>query len=81
MQRRLIRPNLSEVKEKMKVGAKKRWANPEEAKKVSERNSKTYQLVHRETGKVLIVKNLRKDCLENKTHHRKIFKEYEVTIV
>jgi len=67
------------VKEKMKAGAKKRWANPEEARKVSERNSKIYQLVHRETGEVLIVKNLGKYCVENGTSHYWVFKEFEVT--
>lgn len=67
-----------EVKQKMVEGAARRWSDDAERKKVAERNSKTYQLTHRETGEVLIIKNMQAFCRDTSSHPRRVLKEYLV---
>lgn len=67
-----------EIREKMRKSAAKRWSDPAEAEKIRERNSKTYELVHRETGERVIVKNMSAWCRQNGTYQRKVWKEFAV---
>ena len=46
------------VIEKMKKSSAERWERPEEKKKIANKNSRTFQLTDKETGEILIVKNL-----------------------
>lgn len=70
--------NRSDVKAKMVAGAERRWSNPDEKKKIAERNSKTFELIHRETGERLIIKNMAAFCRDTGSHPRKVHKEYLV---
>ncbi len=63
---------------KMKRSSKKRWSNPEARKKIANQNSRTFKLTHRQTGKIIIVKNLAQYCRDHRTHHRKIHLEFIV---
>jgi AAA+ superfamily predicted ATPase len=67
------------VKAKMVASSEKRWANDEERKKVAERNSKTFQLTNRETGEMLVIKNMQAFCRQTGSHPRKVLKEFEVS--
>lgn len=68
-----------EVIAKMKASSKARWSNDEERKKIGEKNSRSFELVHRGTGERFVIKNLTAYCRENNTYHRKVEKIYNVT--
>lgn len=68
----------TKVINKMKASSKKRWSNQEERTKIAIKNSRTFQLTHKETGQILIVKNLAAYCRENSTHYRKVHLEFNV---
>lgn len=67
-----------DVKQKMRDGAERRWSDSAERQKVADRNSKTYQLTHRETGEVLVIKNMQAFCRQTGSHPRKVWKQYVV---
>ena len=69
------------VRAKMRDSAAKRWSNPAEVQKIRDRNSKTFELVHRITGERFIIKNMTAFCRDNKTYHQKVYREYAVTLV
>jgi len=63
---------------KIKRASKKRWSNPDERKKIADKNARTFQLTNKQTGKTLIIKNLAQYCRENNTHHAKVYKEFDI---
>lgn len=74
----LVSMNDPKVTKKLKRASKKRWENPEERLKIADKNSKTFQLTHKETGETFVIKNLAQYCRENSTHHRKVHLEFIV---
>ena len=67
-----------EVKQKMVDGAVRRWSDDAERKKIAERNSKTYQLTHKETGEGLVIKNMQAFCRQTSSHPRKVHNEWQI---
>lgn len=68
-----------EVIERLKVSSKKRWANPEERKKIADKNARTFELTNKQTGESFVITNLAQYCRDHSTNLHRVSREFVVT--